>query len=347
VRCPKCGGTLEIPPPEPPPRPDPPEDVLRCFNCDAEIGDAGTSGRKAIACPRCGRTVEIDPGEPGADDLLPPPPPKQVPLVDRRSGRVLSAETPGEEPPRKFAKSLDTVFLYPFTGLGGAIFLAFLVPVWAVLRAGVIPFSGLIRILVGGYVAAYMFTVLYETSLGKNRAPGPPGGVDLGELFGYFVRFFGATVVSYAPAIVAGIGLIFSLGSGEPGGPEGVTSENAWLVGLLCLAALFGTLYYPMALMVIGFAESWWAGFNYLFGIRSILRFPGDYLLCSLFFVVTVGVGMLLEIFWVAAASESGFAGNAMALLVATVVEFYLWTVQMRVLGLLYLTNKERLGWFR
>lgn len=316
----------------------------RCSGCGSRFQVSAPAAEKGARCPKCAGALEVAPAEAPDVDLLPPPPPrKPVPIVDRVSGRVLSAEPPGAAPARKFALCLDMVFVYPFSGLGGAIFLGFMVPFWAVLRTGIIPFGGLLQLIVGGYIAAYMFNVLYETSMGKDRAPGPPGGTDFGELLGYFVRFFGATLVAFAPAIAVGIGLVYSMASGD----GGWAGANPLLLALLGIAVLFGTLYYPMALMIIGFAESWWAGFNYVFGVRSILRILGDYLLCAVFFVVTAAAAGLLEFLWVAASAEASLGGRAMAYGVATAAELYLWVVQMRVLGLLYMANKERLGWFR
>ncbi len=342
-RCPKCGAPLAVLPPGGGEAPGGVE--VQCFNCDASFRvPAGAAGGEA-ACPRCGKSVSVEPegAAPAGEDLLPPPPPPG----DRRLERVLMREPPSPPPAKKFAMCLDTVFIYPFTGLGGVIFLAFMAPVWAVLRAGIIPFSWLFRIIVGGYLAAYMFSVLYETSMGKNRAPGSPGGADFGELFGYFFRFFGATFVAFAPAIALLVYLAFSAFSGGGVLSEGPgLAEAGAIVVLLGVFCLFGTLYYPMALMLIGFAESWWAGFNYVFGVRSILRIPLDYFICAVFFVVSFGAAVLLEGFWVAA-SGATLGGRIMALLATTVIELYLWVVQMRVLGLLYVTNKERLGWFR
>jgi hypothetical protein len=119
-------------------------------------------------------------------------------------------------------------------------------------------------------------------------------------------------------------------------------------LAVLVGAGFFGTIYYPMALMVIGFAESWIAGFNYVLGIQSILRIPVNYLLCLLFFIGTNVIFVVLWVFWVnAALSAGGLGGLFLALYVTSVALCYLFAVQMRALGLLYLTNKEQLGWFR
>ena len=78
-----------------------------------------------------------------------------------------------------------------------------------------------------------------------------------------------------------------------------------------------------MALMLIGFSESIFSAFNYVFGIKSILRIRKDYLICCLFFLATIVAGTLLELFLVAA-TEGSLGARMIAFCITTFIELYL-----------------------
>ncbi len=302
---------------------------VRCPGCGASLVLPEQAAGRRFRCPKCAGPVEAE------LELLEPRVQSPPPVAPVRSHR---AAEPPPPPAKKYALQLDTVFLYPFSSFGGILFLVLATPFWAVLRADVVPFSGILQWFVGGYIAVYMFEILYRTSMGKRDAPAAPALTEWGEVVANFFRFFGATLVSFAPAVAL---LVYAVVQ------EREPFESAGFLVLLGFLGLVGALYYPMALLLIGFSQSLLAAFNYAFGVRGILRMPGDYLICCLFFVGTFAAYVLLEVFWVAAAAGGELAGLLVAQGVTTFVVLYLYAVQMRALGLLYLTNKERLGWFR
>ena len=58
---------------------------------------------------------------------------------------------------------------------------------------------------------------------------------------------------------------------------------------------LAGTLYFPMALLLLGFTGDWRAGFNLPLGIRSMGRLGADYAVCVALFLGTAGLAGVLE----------------------------------------------------
>ena len=102
------------------------------------------------------------------------------------------------------------------------------------------------------------------------------------------------------------------------------------LLGLFCV---------PMAFLTVSLADSV-AGLNPLLIFSSISKVLGPYLLACAFFLVIIG----LETF-----CESFFRLAPIFIVPAVVGKFvslYGLTVEMRILGLLYYTNKEKLSWF-
>ena len=104
--------------------------------------------------------------------------------------------------------------------------------------------------------------------------------------------------------------------------------------------ALIGLSYLPMALLAVAMADSI-AGINPLFVIPSILKVPVEYLVacCILIavFIVQVVCNVVLDRIIpipVVPALLSGF------------VSLYFLTAEMRLLGVMYYTNKEKLNWF-
>ncbi|HEX7901764.1 MAG TPA: hypothetical protein VF950_28655 [Planctomycetota bacterium] len=272
---------------------------LVCLNCDRaiEIPSAGEDH----PCPLCGALVSVE---------LPPEP-----------------DVPG----------LASAFVYPFSTVGSVLFLVLMAPLWGFFRSsGSALFGCLGHILIGGYVAAWLWDILSTTAMGKHQAPAAPMPTDLWETAGSFFRFFGALLVAFAPAAIAATALF----------AYDIPKESPLNVVTAALAVA-GIFYYPMALLLIGFSERWIGSLHFIFAVRSILLIKRDYLLCCVFFLVTFGVSTGLETAVAALPRDLPVAAVIGAHAANAFVELALYAIQMRAVGLVYLANKDRLGWFR
>src|SRR5205814_2432059 len=108
-------------------------------------------------------------------------------------------------------------------------------------------------------------------------------------------------------------------------------------VGVMVL--LLGLFCVPMALLTVSLADSI-TGLNPLIIFSGISKVPGPYLIACAFFLIVVGLETLCE-------QLLGFAPIfILPAVVGKFVSLYGLTVEMRILGLLYFTNKEKLSWF-
>jgi hypothetical protein len=116
-------------------------------------------------------------------------------------------------------------------------------------------------------------------------------------------------------------------------------------------AVIFGALYLPMAFLAVAMKDNVMAA-NPLIVIPSIVRVPLEYL------VTAIVVAGIFGARWVGDALTGDMAGESMMGSSVTKMlllfglravwaffSVYLLTVTMRILGLLYLTKRERLGW--
>ena len=169
-----------------------------------------------------------------------------------------------------------------------------------------------------GFLFAYMQNIISATSNGNDSPPGWP------QISGFWddvvvpcLRLITIFAVCVGPGIVM---LPISI-------PLGVM---LLLLGLFCV---------PMAFLTVSMADSV-AGLNPLLIFSSISKVPGPYLLACALFLAIIG----LETF-----CESFFRLAPIFIVPAVVGKFvslYGLTVEMRILGLLYYTNKEKLSWF-
>ena len=115
---------------------------------------------------------------------------------------------------------------------------------------------------------------------------------------------------------------------------------------------LVGCLYFPMAFLVVAMKDNVMAC-NPLVVVPSILRVPGQYLITVILFAFLFGfqqIGNLIS----SVAGSTAFTTTDMSVMflsfgiriIWSFVSVYLLTVNMRILGLLYLTQKEKLGWY-
>lgn len=196
-------------------------------------------------------------------------------------------------------------------GLGSVISLAFLLLLTAV---GV------------GYLTSYMRRVVTSTAMGEQAAPDWPDLSDfVADIVSPLFQLAVTVLASLLPAILVAM-LVPRVGS---------ASEVA--VGIACG---LGALYFPMAFLAVTMFDSVLA-VNPLLVVPSIVKVPGQY-----FFIVAL-FGVVLLAAWCGDNYLPKLVPTPIAAsIISTIVQLYLLTIQARAVGLLYLANKERLGWF-
>jgi hypothetical protein len=164
-------------------------------------------------------------------------------------------------------------------------------------------------------------------------------------------QLFGLTLVSFAPTIILGIlygPAIFSALADE-GSLDGVAGK----LMLLGAAYIAGLVYFPMAFLAVAILDSVMAS-NPFTVLRAIFKVPLEYLVTLVVVAVLVvlgGVGdSVLEGLF-----PRGLATHSMSKLFGYLgikafwgtANIYLMVVIVRILGLLYLTRKQKLAWLK
>jgi hypothetical protein len=183
-----------------------------------------------------------------------------------------------------------------------------------------------ITLVIGtGYLFAFMQNIIVSSTNGEDQMPGFPEVSNFSDdIFMPFLRFFMIQALCFGP----GIGLIVA--SAFLGGA-------ALLMGIAVL--LLGVFCFPMALLTVSLADSI-GGLNPLVIFSGISKLPGPYLITCLILLGVMGVGGIIRF----GLSLTGIP--VLPMILSMPISLYGLTVGMRVLGLLYYTNKEKLAWF-
>jgi Inner membrane component of T3SS, cytoplasmic domain len=235
---------------------------------------------------------------------------------------------------KSFLASLPGTFIYPFRG-SGVLILVFSAILFAALGARMAGlFSIIIKIVALGYLFSYMQNIIHATANEETQMPELPG---MDDLFGGFLRLVGTVLVSFGLTL----GLLVARLSGVD-----------IPVSVIIISMLIGCLYFPMAFLVVAMKDNVMAC-NPLVVVPSILRVPGQYLVTVILFAFLFGfqqIGNLIS----SIAGSTAFTTTDMSVMflsfgiriIWSFISVYLLTVNMRILGLLYLTQKEKLGWY-
>ena len=227
----------------------------------------------------------------------------------------------GLAPARKtFFGLLPGAFLYPFKREGVILLTAgtlFYVGLNFLAR-----FSWIATIFASGYLFAYLQKIILSSARGDEVLPSWPEFSDFWEDIGQpFLNWVGTLAVSFGPAI---LGYRFS-------------PQELKFLALPLL--VFGIFYFPMALLAVAMHDRL-AAVNPVLVLFSVFQVPLAY---------TLSCGLLVLIAGVELVSEMGMRGihlPVLPALLAGFVSLYFLTVEMRVLGLLYFSNQDRLRWF-
>ena len=234
----------------------------------------------------------------------------------------------------RFFSKLPGVFAYPFKGAGPFVLIVSMVVVAALdfISGG---FGIFTRALFYGYLFAFMQNIIHSTASEDEELPGWPAWDDIG---GCAVRLLACVVMSFGPAL----GLfVYAVYNEEP------TAGVAMIP-----AMIFGCLYFPMALLAVAMKDSPLSA-NPLVVLPAIVKVPLEYVVTVLLLAAVIGVRQVGEIGLVEL-----FPKGMLTHSVATLLEMfgarvgwnfiglYLLAVNMRILGLLYVAKKRKLGWF-
>jgi len=259
--------------------------------------------------------------------------------------------------PKGFFARLPGAFLYPFHGSGvlvlilGTLVLAafntatkYLVFFYGAFGVGMI--LGLIlQALVAGYLFSYMQNIIHSTAAADEEMPPLPSMANFWEdVLLPSLRLFGLVLITFGPLIALDIWAVSSASE--------FSSPPQLVVRAIVPAAIFGCVYFPMAFLAVAMKDSVMAA-NPLVVVPSILKVPLEYLvivivLSTVFAIRYFGDMAVMVLF------PRSFTTHSMPKLLLTFgvrafwsfAQLYLLTVNVRILALLYVTKKDKLGWF-
>ena len=287
---------------------------------------------------------------PGVALAVPIPTAEPLPRVSLADFRAVAAPT------GSFFEMIPDAFVYPLKHLGfftlavgSMLFLAFNILPRLQVFAMTLFFSGetygrgigmlflaalgglyfgigtIFNSLCTGYVFAFMQSIITASANGEERMPPYP----ILESWWYdgvqpYLRLLAILFTCLVPSILCRAYL----------GPD-----FQWLT---LMAGMLGFTYFFMALLAVSICDNLMA-MNPSIVIPSITRIPAEYTVyCVLFFVMTGGLFFAMEYL-----VEVPFL-NRYPIYAALTFEFlflYVSAVEMRLLGLLYYTGRERLAW--
>jgi hypothetical protein len=261
--------------------------------------------------------------------------------------QALQVHLTGPVAAKGFFARLPDAFVYPLRGTGvftiliGVLVLAALklvVVMMALRTIRTIGFGTILGICAVGYLFTYLQTILHSTAAEDRELPDLPGlGNFLEDVLMPFFRFLGLAVFCFVPAIAISVWF-------------GLTLQPL-LVPVLIAAVFFGYLYFPMAFLAVATLDSI-AALNPLVVIPSIFKAPLEYLVTLIFLFFASGVRFGGNFALAVAVPEQWSTrsmGELFLLIVGNVVlsfvSMYLLVVNTRVLGLIFVTKREKLGW--
>lgn len=275
-------------------------------------------------------------------------------------------ETRGLKPvkPKEFFSLLPGAFKYPFRGSGPLILILV-----AVVFAGIdFVLNEALRVLVGatifnyvfnrslssiygslaiggpvlmihaaviGYLYAFMQLIIHATAAEEEELPHPP--TREGLLTSFF-RLLGTVSFSFGPMFLLAY--------------LAISQEQSWAGVAMLPAAVFGCAYFPMAFLVVAIKDNVLAA-NPLIVLPAITKVAKEYAVTVLLMMAILVINWLGN--WLmGGAKTAGFQTRSVAMLLTTLglrlvwsfVSLYLFVFMMRILGLLYLTKKDKLNWF-
>jgi hypothetical protein len=219
-----------------------------------------------------------------------------------------------------FFVSLPRALLYPFQGSGFILLIAGTAFFYIL---GRLPLIGLI---VTGYLFAYAKSIITSTADGRKDPPDWPDFSDWkDDILVPYAQLLALVVVCFGPAFIIGLW--------HPG-----TETEARIAYFAALG--LGALFAPMGMLALAMFDTV-SVLNPIALTWSILRVPLHYLVAAAAFEA------VLVLYWFAASAiESLMPVPFLPQLISSFLNLYVICVGMRILGLLYMSNQDRFGWF-
>ena len=261
-----------------------------------------------------------------------------------------------------FFSLLPSAFAYPFRGTGimilvvGALLIGGLGWLSGGTRFGFVPrtlgWTLIVMVFAYGYLFSFTQNIIHSTASGEDEMPPLPSMGNFWEdILLPCLQLFGLTLVSFAPTIILGIvygTAIFSTLM-QAGSMEGVAGK----LMILGAAYIAGLVYFPMAFLAVAILDSVMAS-NPFTVLRAIFKVPLEYLVTLIVVAVLVilgamGDGLVEGLFprGLTTHSMSKLFGYLAVKAFWGVANIYLMVVIVRILGLLYLTRKQKLAWLK
>jgi hypothetical protein len=225
--------------------------------------------------------------------------------------------------PQGFFQRLPGAFLYPLSKNGLILLIAGTV-VFALVEF-LSGFFFILSIISTGYLFAYMQRIISVSAQGEAELPDYPEFSEWwSDIVSPFLLLAWTCLCCFAPAV-----LLWKWGDAQ---------DPLVQAGALALLGA-GGLYFPMALLAVAVTDNFLA-LNPLVVVPSIARIFVHYL------AACVILGALLGLRLAGTALFEAVQVPVVSSVVLGFLSLYLLAVEMRILGLLYCVNRERLGWF-
>ncbi|KJJ84751.1 FHA domain containing protein [Candidatus Omnitrophus magneticus] len=221
-----------------------------------------------------------------------------------------------------FLELLPSVVAYPFLGNGKVLLLAG--TIFYVIVSNIPFIGGTLSLAAGGYICAFMMKIIVSTSQGDRELPDWPDFTDfLDDIIRPFAMIALTFAVSQMPAIIYCISDPHVLLTLDP---------------ILIILVLAGNFYLPMALIAVSMSNSI-RGVNPVFIIPAIVKGPAAYFIaCAILVLITTISRAVIDF-------VSHIPIYPLKVTVLAFLFLYFITVEMRIIGLLYYSNKERFDW--
>jgi len=302
-----------------------------CSTCKWQIEEPESSRGKLVECPHCHNYVAVPSAEIPAQEVVIP---LQPTIRDDRSEEhfeqmqkdqgTIAPQEPDPVIERKLPWFID-IFLYP-TSQPGLVHLAFFAGAKLVLSfLGMLPFSGILSILIALYMYWYVTECVRDSAAGRIRAPEAFATSGLGDMW------------SQARHII-GCYLIFA-------GPVGFYFLWTQRMDTLFWALLaYGVFFFPMALLACVMFDSI-RGLNPLLLLASIFSTFFQY--CGL--VLLVAAINLAVTFFRRMHAPDDMEQNWVSGIFLEALFYGVWLyavfIVAHLLGRFYWRNQEKLNW--
>jgi len=197
------------------------------------------------------------------------------------------------------------------------------------------PFSIFIKIFFYGFLFLFMQNIIHTTASDENE---PLGFPNVSDFLGGAFQLAAVVAVSFGIPIALFIAKIFF--------------EVEIPMSAIMVLILLGSIYFPMAFLAVAMKDSVLAA-NPMVVIPAILKMPLEYLVTAILSITVYGVRVLGNMASGVVGAVSMSTRNMDTLFVSlggqavwAFISIYLLTVNMRILGLLYISKKQRFGWF-